>query len=312
MFISLSHPSTFLCSVAPYFMAPEVFEERYSTKADIWSVGCVAIQMVTGNPPWKDLGLTNPVSLFQHISKSSGLPPMSINENESVCGIRDGAVKMVVFKKMVSRCFDRIPEQRPSTMDLLNDIFFSEECNLSLDDPSDSVIYGSIHSPIFSTTTNSKHTIMSPPGWTSHLSPIQGRLPLRRSNSIGHAIGSPMFSPPLPKRSGDGWDATQRIRKERSSPITSPTPDGSEWPTWARNQLPNVSTTTPLTPKNNEEIVERLPAAKNERSSMDSLVYSDDDDSNTNTHHNQSEDTTKQTIPEILESPPLIGALILE
>lgn len=29
----------------PYFMAPEVFEERYGYASDIWSVGCVAIQV---------------------------------------------------------------------------------------------------------------------------------------------------------------------------------------------------------------------------------------------------------------------------
>ena len=31
----------------PYFMAPEVFEERYGVEADIWSVGGVGIQMVS-------------------------------------------------------------------------------------------------------------------------------------------------------------------------------------------------------------------------------------------------------------------------
>lgn len=296
-------------------MAPEVFEEKYSTKADIWSVGCVAIQMVTGNPPWKDLGLTNPVSLFQHISKSSGLPPMSINETESVCGVRDGPMKMGVFKNMVTRCFDRIPEQRPSTMDLLNDIFFSEECNLSLDDQSDSIIYGSMQSPIFSTTTTvtkSKHTILSPSGWANDLSPIQRRIPIRRSNSIGHSIGSPMFSPPLPKRTGEGWDVTQRMRHEKSSPLTSPIPDGREWPTWARNQLLYGNTTTPSTPKDNKENGETLPATKNERSSMDSLAYSDDDDAS-NTHHSPTEDMTKLlTVSGVSVSPPLIGALILK
>ena len=297
-------------------MAPEVFEEKYSTKADIWSVGCVAIQMVTGNPPWKDLGLTNPVSLFQHISKSSGLPPMSINETESVCGVRDGPIKMVVFKNMVSRCFDRIPEQRPSTMDLLNDIFFSEECNLSLDDQSDSILYGASHSPIFSTATttttaNSTHTILSPPGWANHLSPIQRRGPIRRSNSIGHTIGSPMFSPPLPKRSGDGWNVTHRMRNERPSPLNSPALDGREWPTWARNHLQYGSTTTPSTPKENEDICNALPAIKNERSSMDSLAYSDDDDTS-NTHLSQPQDITKKVASDVSVSPPLIGALILK
>ena len=273
-------------------MAPEVFEERYSTKADIWSVGCVAIQMVTGNPPWKDLGLTNPVSLFQHISKSSGLPEMAINEIESVCGVRDGAIKMVAFKNLITRCLDRIPEKRPSTMELLNDIFFAEECNLSFDDPSDSLIHGSLHSPIFSTTKTSKHTISSPPGWANNLSPIQRR-PIRRSNSIGNAIGSPMFSPPLPKRSGDGWEAKQHMLRNDRSPMKSPVPNGSEWPTWAKNQLPHIGT-TPSVPKACDKVVGSLQVNKNERSSIDSLVYSDDDDNSSRNMNN--------------DSPTLIGA----
>ena len=108
-------------------MAPEVFEEKYSTKADVWSVGCVAVQMVTGNPPWKNLGLTNPVALFQHISKTSDVPTMIVNEKESICGLRDGQCKMELFKQLVTSCFERIPESRPSTSELLEHTFFSEE-----------------------------------------------------------------------------------------------------------------------------------------------------------------------------------------
>eukprot|EP00532_Pseudo-nitzschia_australis_P004032 CAMPEP_0168201928 /NCGR_PEP_ID=MMETSP0139_2-20121125/23993_1 /TAXON_ID=44445 /ORGANISM="Pseudo-nitzschia australis, Strain 10249 10 AB" /LENGTH=125 /DNA_ID=CAMNT_0008127567 /DNA_START=83 /DNA_END=460 /DNA_ORIENTATION=- len=55
----------------PYFMAPEVFEEKYSAKADIWGIGCVAFQMATAKPPWKELGFTNPISLL----KAEGTSP---------------------------------------------------------------------------------------------------------------------------------------------------------------------------------------------------------------------------------------------
>lgn len=37
----------------PYFMAPEVVEEKYRPKADIWSCACLAHQMCTASPPWK-------------------------------------------------------------------------------------------------------------------------------------------------------------------------------------------------------------------------------------------------------------------
>ena len=38
----------------PYFMAPEVIMQTgHGRKADVWSVGCTVLQMVTGRPPWK-------------------------------------------------------------------------------------------------------------------------------------------------------------------------------------------------------------------------------------------------------------------
>ena len=38
-----------------YWMAPEVLSpdgQGYDAKVDIWSVGCVAVEMWTGNRPW--------------------------------------------------------------------------------------------------------------------------------------------------------------------------------------------------------------------------------------------------------------------
>eukprot|EP00948_MAST-09A_sp_MAST-9A-sp1_P001452 g1452.t1 len=36
----------------PYYIAPEVLEEDYTTKSDIWSVGAVLFQMLSGFPPY--------------------------------------------------------------------------------------------------------------------------------------------------------------------------------------------------------------------------------------------------------------------
>ena len=61
----------------PYFMAPEVIMQTgHGRKADIWSVGCTILQMVTGQPPWKSLQLGTPAALRFHIVNSQAPPPM--------------------------------------------------------------------------------------------------------------------------------------------------------------------------------------------------------------------------------------------
>eukprot|EP00536_Pseudo-nitzschia_multiseries_P009057 jgi/Psemu1/199816/e_gw1.245.61.1 len=106
----------------PYFMAPEVFEERYSSKADIWGIGCVAFQMATANPPWKELGFTNPISLFNHMKRHKGPPEMKHPQKESFS--KQQELSWNLFTKFVCKCFEYDPLQRPSAKELQNDPFF--------------------------------------------------------------------------------------------------------------------------------------------------------------------------------------------
>lgn len=40
----------------PYYMAPEVLKRTgHSTPADIWSLACLLIEMLTGKAPWTSL-----------------------------------------------------------------------------------------------------------------------------------------------------------------------------------------------------------------------------------------------------------------
>lgn len=57
-----------LCG-SPLYMAPEILQsKRYDAKADLWSVGAILYQLVTGKPPFSG---NNHVQLLQNIIKST-------------------------------------------------------------------------------------------------------------------------------------------------------------------------------------------------------------------------------------------------
>jgi len=119
----------------PYFMAPEVFEEKYGRKADIWSCVCVAYQMCTSNPPWRALGIKSPMKLFLYITNHEGPPPLDapISRDHSVTDNEDNIVEPTatseLFIDLLKHCFHRDPSKRPSAKALLEHPFFTEDLN---------------------------------------------------------------------------------------------------------------------------------------------------------------------------------------
>lgn len=113
----------------PYFMAPEVFEENYGTKADVWACACVAYQMCTTNPPWKDLGIKSPLKLYRYIKDNEGPPPLTIPMPTDESDFKDLILEPTMncsLANLLEQCFMRDSTQRPSVAQLMDHDFFKE------------------------------------------------------------------------------------------------------------------------------------------------------------------------------------------
>ena len=87
------------------WMAPEVMKQGgYGRKADIWSLGCVVIEMLTGKPPWGEID--NQVMLMMKVVVYNELPE-----------IPSGVSAMA--KDFITICLNRDPEKRKSASEML-------------------------------------------------------------------------------------------------------------------------------------------------------------------------------------------------
>ncbi|KAL7535252.1 hypothetical protein ACHAWF_005111 [Thalassiosira exigua] len=192
----------------PYFMAPEVFEERYGSKADVWSVGCVLYQMVTRSPPWKGLGFKSPISLFMFLKDRDGppeLPPLKYCEG----------CDRTLLEGMMSKCFRRDPSLRPCASELLKDEFLDANAASVLRSPRPTVE----RSVVSRTSSRPPGDADSGRDFVPQLSPSSespfGRIPEDEALLADSLCYSLTLRSPLPK--------------------ISTRQDTSDWPEWARN-----------------------------------------------------------------------------
>ena len=124
---SKSFVDTYICSKeinnqnhtiigTPYWMAPEVIlSEGHGRSADIWSLGCTILEMLTKSPPFAQL---EPHAAMFRIAKLSGPPPLPESLSPEL-------------EDFLLKCLARNPTERPTALELINHSFLSQPLDLS-------------------------------------------------------------------------------------------------------------------------------------------------------------------------------------
>jgi calcium-dependent protein kinase len=89
----------------PYYLAPEVIKGKYSEKCDIWSIGVIAIQVLTGDLPYNGRGIS-------HITNKIVNDPPNFSQSEWFT-LSDEA--MDFCKLLLTKDY----EKRPSALEAL-------------------------------------------------------------------------------------------------------------------------------------------------------------------------------------------------
>jgi hypothetical protein len=105
----------------PLWTAPEVLLGHYGRKVDIWSLGCVLIEMTTAQSPWAECNFDNPFRALYHIGNSNSIP-------------RIPDTLSPIAKDFIRQCLVREPDKRPDAKDLMLHPFISEAFETSDDD----------------------------------------------------------------------------------------------------------------------------------------------------------------------------------
>lgn len=98
-----------------HWVAPEVLQDAgHGRRADIWSLGCVIIEIATAADPWGPKAFDNIMQAMHVISSSERTPPIPD-------ALPDSA------RSLIRQCVQRSPEERPCASQLLLHPFLQSE-----------------------------------------------------------------------------------------------------------------------------------------------------------------------------------------
>ena len=98
----------------PYWMAPEVIKaEAHGWEADIWSLGCTVMEMLTGDHPWAHL----------HLSHMETLATLCNEE----CPVTPPTTITAASQMFITDCLKKNAEERPSATALIDHHYFLED-----------------------------------------------------------------------------------------------------------------------------------------------------------------------------------------
>jgi WNK lysine deficient protein kinase len=98
----------------PEYMAPEVYEESYDNRIDIYSFGMCLLEFMTGEVPYSECSLA--AQIWKKISNK--ILPLCITK-----------INDQIAKDLILKCIDENPIKRPNIYEILNHSFFQDISN---------------------------------------------------------------------------------------------------------------------------------------------------------------------------------------
>mmetsp|Transcript_12386 Transcript_12386/g.33788 ORF Transcript_12386/g.33788 Transcript_12386/m.33788 type:complete len:565 (+) Transcript_12386:69-1763(+) len=154
----------------PEFMAPELYEEQYTEKVDVYSFGLCIMELATLEYPYNEC--RNPAQIFRKVTQ--GIPPMGVEK-----------IQDIELREFVELCIRHDPEQRPEARQLLKHPFFD-----AVRDPM------SLRKNLASLQLSSSGLL--PPASQQHLQQQQQQQAMSQLSPIARAATIANPSPPCP------------------------------------------------------------------------------------------------------------------